>query len=220
MPTGNSRLTATRMLRAKKACAYVADKLHLIEISQDEENKSIGNVLANGGNSSGFSSIVASRRPSAIVTENQGTTVPLSPSTTSASQASPVQSNNPFTKAFSMAKGGLNSNGFSQSARPTQGGASQVVAAQNLQLRRPSAISIASSGGGTSLKSVGWVMPYGSSPHDYLELVCKDQIIPPTMTLSQIHRFIWKSGAAIKLEYRWRSGIVQIDTESDEKRET
>ncbi|PWN35200.1 uncharacterized protein FA14DRAFT_120627 [Meira miltonrushii] len=117
MPTGNSRLTATRMLRAKKACAYVADKLHLIEISQDEEN--------------------------------------------------------------------------------TAGG----------------------SGFGNTLKSVGWVMPHGSSPHDYLELLCKDQIIPPTMTLAQIHRFIWKSGAAIKLEYRWRSGIPQIDTEEEERRE-
>lgn len=220
MPTGNSRLTATRMLRAKKACAYVADKLHLIEISQDEENIAGGSGY---GNTSGFSSIVASRRPSAIVTEvpppMPGTShPPLSPSA-SASQASPVQSNNPFTKAFSMAKGGLNSNGFSQSARSTQGTGATMQAAQNLQLRRPSAISMASSGGGNSLKSVGWVMPYGSSPQDYLELLCKDQVIHPTMTLAQIHRFIWKSGAAIKLEYRWRSGITLIDTEEEERRE-
>lgn len=31
MPTGNSRLTATKMLRAKKACIYVAEKLELVE---------------------------------------------------------------------------------------------------------------------------------------------------------------------------------------------
>jgi WD repeat-containing protein 48 len=31
MPTGNSRLTATKMLRAKKACIYVAEKLDLVE---------------------------------------------------------------------------------------------------------------------------------------------------------------------------------------------
>ncbi|MCO5549539.1 hypothetical protein L7F22_003011 [Adiantum nelumboides] len=220
MPTGNSRLTATRMLRTKKACAYVADKLHLIEISQDEDNKTVGNVSGNGGNTSGFSSIVASRRPSAIVTENQsvsmsGTSQPTVSPSTNPAQSSPVQSHNPFTRAFSMAKGGLQSNGFSQSARSTQG---VTQPAQNLQLRRPSAISIASSGA-ISSKSAGWVMPYGSTPHDYLELLCRDQIIPPTMTLAQIHRFIWKSGAAIKLEYRWRSGIAQIDTEGDRRGE-
>lgn len=221
MPTGNSRLTATRMLRAKKACAYVADKLHLIEISQEEESKALGSTVGNGGNASGFSSIVASRRPSAIGTENQlasGNAIsqpPLPLSPTAVAQTSSAQSTNPFTRAFSMAKGGLNSNGFSQSARSGQatGTANAMQGAQNLQLRRPSAISIASSAGGNSLKSIGWVMPFGSAAHDYLELLCKDQIIPPSMTLAQIHRFIWKSGSAIKLEYRWRSGIAQIESE-------
>ncbi|UZJ57017.1 hypothetical protein CBS101457_006337 [Exobasidium rhododendri] len=51
MPTGNSRLTATKMLRIKKACSYVAEKLDIIKD---------GNVSTK----SRANSIIASRRGS------------------------------------------------------------------------------------------------------------------------------------------------------------
>ena len=56
MPSGNFRLTATKMLRMKKACAYVADKLNILDEGNDEAR-------------SRANSIIASRRSSASTTE-------------------------------------------------------------------------------------------------------------------------------------------------------
>ena len=56
--------------RVKKACAYVADKLHLIELTEEEGKlEKVEGDGNNAGESSAFSSIAASRRPSAIITD-------------------------------------------------------------------------------------------------------------------------------------------------------
>jgi WD repeat-containing protein 48 len=47
MPTGNSRLTATKMLRAKKACIYVAEKLEIVGKDKVEAHDMI-ELVCNG----------------------------------------------------------------------------------------------------------------------------------------------------------------------------
>ncbi|CAG8570966.1 4002_t:CDS:2 [Diversispora eburnea] len=42
----------------------------------------------------------------------------------------------------------------------------------------------------------------------WLELVCQDQVLPPTMTLSTIKSHIWKTGGDITMTYRLRMKSV------------
>lgn len=54
------------------------------------------------------------------------------------------------------------------------------------------------------LKSKGGKLPFEFSPTSELEIVCRDQVVPPNMSLIAIRRFIWKSPEDLELFYRLR----------------
>ncbi len=116
MPTGNARLTATRCLRVKKACSYVAEKLELG--SPRSRTASI--------NASTRSSVDAAAGPGLGMTKN--------------ADAQGVQHN----------------------------------AAVGAEL----------------------------APHEMIEILCNDVVLPVDVTLAQCQRFYWRAGGDIKLEYR------------------
>lgn len=44
--------------------------------------------------------------------------------------------------------------------------------------------------------------PPALKPEEYLELLCQNQVIPPTMTLATIRAHIWRGGGDVLLFYR------------------
>jgi len=50
--------------------------------------------------------------------------------------------------------------------------------------------------------SRGGKLPFEFSPHSELEIVCRNQVVPPQMSLIAIRRFIWKSPEDLELFYR------------------
>jgi WD repeat-containing protein 48 len=176
VPTGTSRLTATRMLRIKKACAYIADKLRLIEQQQDGDEGPANNM------SSGYSSIAPSRRASLAPGVDQ--------TATSNGGATVVQARTPLQQQIDQHR---------------------TIGAGPQHLRRPSAMSVSSYIAAGLNTAPMHVMPPGSTPSDYIEILCRDEIMPPNVTLTQIQRYTWKSGSPIKLEYRWKAGLLRAD---------
>ncbi|GJD05942.1 WD repeat-containing protein 48 [Galdieria sulphuraria] len=53
--------------------------------------------------------------------------------------------------------------------------------------------------------SKGGKLPFEFSPTAELEIVCRDQVVPPKMSLIAIRRFIWKSPEDLELFYRRRN---------------
>lgn len=156
LPGNNARLTATRMLRIKKACGFVADKLQLFD---DETG---------GGQRSGLTSIAVSRRSSASAqaTSGVGALAGLASRTIVSSG-----------EAAGNSDGNLPSNKSSSSRTEAAADASATAAPR---------------------------VPAGADPSDVIELLCNDTVVPPHATLAQVHRYLWKSGSPIKLEYRWK----------------
>uniref|UniRef100_V5E642 Uncharacterized protein n=2 Tax=Kalmanozyma brasiliensis (strain GHG001) TaxID=1365824 RepID=V5E642_KALBG len=113
LPTGNARLTATRCLRVKKACLYVAEKLELAA----PRSRAV--------------SINASRRNSVEAIAKPG--------------------------ALSMTKANT------------------------------------SQDEGETL-----------APHEMIEILCNDVVLPVDVTLAQCQRFFWRTGGDIRLEYRMK----------------
>lgn len=144
MPTGNARLTATRCLRIKKACSYVAEKLELT--APRSRTASI--------NASRRSSVDAN---SAKRTGSGAQTPTLTSSATAAGQLS-------MTRADSSSL-------VSQEAQNAW-----EVAAQQSQL----------------------------APHEMIEILCNDAVLPVDVTLAQCQRFFWRAGGDIRLEYRMK----------------
>jgi WD repeat-containing protein 48 len=40
------------------------------------------------------------------------------------------------------------------------------------------------------------------APHEMIEILCNDVVLPVDVTLAQCQRFYWRAGGDIKLEYR------------------
>ncbi|SNX83705.1 uncharacterized protein MEPE_02412 [Melanopsichium pennsylvanicum] len=155
MPTGNARLTATRCLRIKKACSYVAEKLDL------------------AAPRSRAASINASRRSS--VDANAAKRGAEAPTVTnvapSGAAGTSVQQN--------TVKGGI--------------GAGLSMTKADSQSKTP------------PLGGSGWTGEEESNlmaPHELIEILCNDTVLPVDVTLAQCQRFFWRSSGDIRLEYR------------------
>ncbi|PWN49847.1 WD40 repeat-like protein [Violaceomyces palustris] len=150
--SASSRLSATRMLRIKKACAYVCEKLELAS-SRSRNN-----------------SIAGSRRSSAEVGQRRvgGLTSPssnLSMTSLAANMATSKSSNEPTPTAHTT----------------------QTAESDHFP---------------DSLNDEVEVHP--AQPHDIIEILCNDLVLPVNLTLAQCHRFYWRAGGDIKLEYRMK----------------
>ncbi|UTT96985.1 hypothetical protein NDA17_004669 [Ustilago hordei] len=128
MPIGNARLTATRCLRIKKACSYVAEKLEL------------------SAPRSRTASINASRRSSV--------------------------EKKIATPAAVGSGAGLNMTPAAPQEKWSQAEGQE---------------------GGEAM-----------APHDMIEILCNDTLLPVDVTLAQVQRFYWRSGGDVKLEYRMK----------------
>ena len=42
-------------------------------------------------------------------------------------------------------------------------------------------------------------------PHELVEILCNDQVLPNSMTLAQAQRFVFRASGDIRLEYRWKN---------------
>ena len=57
------------------------------------------------------------------------------------------------------------------------------------------------------------------SPAEYLELLCQDQVLDPSLDLAAIKTFYWKSGGDMMLYYRRRAIFRQNDQELETEEE-
>ena len=153
MPTGNARLTATRCLRIKKACFYVAEKL---ELSSPRSRTA---------------SINASRRSS--VDANAAKRVPPLPQAQGQGVAA-------------AHAGGIGA-GLSMTRTDSANGVQPADAAQG-------------TGWNNDEENAGQQV----APHEMIEILCNDAVLPVDVTLAQCQRFFWRSGGDIRLEYRMR----------------
>ncbi|SPO25251.1 uncharacterized protein UTRI_02633_B [Ustilago trichophora] len=145
MPTGNARLTATRCLRVKKACFYVAEKL---ELSSPRSRTA---------------SINASRRSSVDAATNAAKRTP-----TQVAQAPSVAAGLSMTRT--------DSNGVHQQLAEQRAADGKGEEAYQQQM----------------------------APHEMIEILCNDVVLPVDVTLAQCQRFFWRSGGDIRLEYRMK----------------
>lgn len=67
----------------------------------------------------------------------------------------------------------------------------------------PTAMSPSASSVGTAAGAQGATDT--ASAQDLVEILCDDVVLPPSLTLVQCRRFLWKQSGDIKLEYRMRS---------------
>ena len=42
------------------------------------------------------------------------------------------------------------------------------------------------------------------APHEMIEILCNDAVLPVDVTLAQCQRFFWRAGGDIRLEYRMK----------------
>lgn len=149
LPTGNARLTATRCLRIKKACFYVAEKLELAA----PRSRAV--------------SINASRRSSVDAGGVKRT--PGSP--LAGGTAPPAQHMSAGIAAgLSMTRANVSPAG--QHGHQEEG--THSVPEQTL------------------------------APHELIEILCNDVVLPLDVTLAQCQRFFWRTGGDIRLEYRMK----------------
>lgn len=85
LPSGEAKLTATRMLRLSKASLYVCEKLGYVV------RDPAASTLANGGSSSAASIVGGSRRPSATNLAAAAGMTPATPAASGGSDASPLR---------------------------------------------------------------------------------------------------------------------------------
>ncbi|KAF9583033.1 hypothetical protein BGW38_010379 [Lunasporangiospora selenospora] len=146
LPAGNPRLTAPRMLRARKVVMHVMDKLGLAP-------------------------------PEYIFEPQDGTGLSSTPGPEAALIA--TTADEPGARPLEQGETGDNSSVASESQDHQRLRQEQAEEVERLRL--------------CSLR-----------PESWLEILCNDQVMSPTMTLATIRAHYWKTGSDVVLTYRYR----------------
>ncbi|KAG0208294.1 hypothetical protein BGX28_000686 [Mortierella sp. GBA30] len=185
LPGGNPRLTAPRMLRVRKVVAHVVEKLAL------SPPKVAADVAVETG-------AAGQQQQDACASDNgnNSSSVPLEP----------VQEQH-ITQDNSAAQ--LN---FKGSSSTNADGSGSVIP----PLSATSTASEDSRGGMIPViqEQKGEVEEEEEEeqqrlrPENWLEVLCNDQVLSPTMTLATIRSHYWKTGSDVVLTYRYKQGVV------------
>ncbi|KAG0055558.1 hypothetical protein BGZ83_008169 [Gryganskiella cystojenkinii] len=209
LPGGNPRLTAPRMLRVRKVVGHVAEKLNLTP------PKILLEAVA--------AAMMATPRrslppPSGPVVDHGDESHPMSRSLESVQEEEAEgtlehPSQHPARQVNGSSTGSEQDRPPSSLSVPsrtsTPGPATTATATTPVHEGNVSSSSSSSSGG-----PVLQVAPpdlytaeeeYRLRPENWLEILCNDQVLSPTMTLATIRTHHWKSGSDVVLTYRYKN---------------
>jgi len=198
LPGGNPRLTAPRMLRVRKVVTHVAEKLSLSPPKYMLEAaaalivaSSMESPTATHQAESSHPPPQQQQSPRALesVQEEEGphgsTEQDRPPSSLSVQSASSASHLSPSASPSSSP----NARAATIPGMSANGGASPLV----LRVAPPE----------TSEEE--YLREECLRPENWLEILCNDQVLPPTMTLATIRTHHWKSGSDVVLTYRYKS---------------
>ncbi|KAF8930569.1 hypothetical protein BGZ58_008173, partial [Dissophora ornata] len=203
LPGGNPKLTAPRMLRVRKVVSHVVDKLSLAP-----PKRIPGTAAASSLNDTGAASVSSIGQQDDPQSSNNAR-VPLESVKEESNESSggasrPVIPSQPFTATLP-----------SESAEP---GASDSV---------PSSVQPNGSSHSDSMEAASqeeapaktreeeeeeeYTRQETLRPENWLEILCNDHVLSPTMTLATIRTHYWKTSSDVVLTYRYKmrnTGVV------------
>ncbi|KAF9975992.1 hypothetical protein BGZ73_000157 [Actinomortierella ambigua] len=209
LPGGNPRLTAPRMLRIRKVLAHIVEKL---ELSGPQEGTVIPapfDPLA----------VTASMLPASSDAEQQQTPTTSTTSdgaTTVQGQArvlEPVKEEEPgdAKAAETPVDGGVSSpsSSASPSSSSSEGAGTKTPSDEEAAEAAMAAVRAAEAEQ-RRLEAENKRRLDLLRPENWLEVLCNDQVLPPTTSLMSAKAFYWKAGGDLVLHYRYKTSAASV----------
>ncbi|KAF9576378.1 hypothetical protein EC968_008673 [Mortierella alpina] len=206
LPGGNPRLTAPRMLRVRKVIAHVAEKLALNPPKAFAEAAAAAAAAAalavktpilveTTGSSSSTSAAGAGAGAGTVAGHEDG----ASPTHSTSSSTGSYGSRSPLEP---VQEDGAEE---SDSTAPSRDEDGSVVASQVPLLSGDGAGKTQEQETAAEEQEEAYLRQESLlRPEHWLEILCHDQVLPPTMTLATIRSHYWKTGSDVVLTYRYK----------------
>ncbi|KAF9989775.1 hypothetical protein BGZ75_004952 [Mortierella antarctica] len=220
LPGGNPRLTAPRMLRVRKVIAHVAEKLAL------NPPRAFAEAAA------AAASLVA-KTPMLVETTGPSSTIPTTGTTGTASEAQAKaaagagQEDGSPTHSSSSSSSS-DHHGSRVPLEPVQEDGAEESESTALSSKMDGSATVpppppppplpSSSAAAATVKTKEQEEEEQEEaylrqesllrPEHWMEILCHDQVLPPTMTLATIRSHYWKTGSDVVLTYRYKYGVV------------